>query len=107
MSKYDGIKNPELTDEEFEAMEHQERIKASMRIMRRNTNPQSGDFMGYHACPWIPDSLSKDKSPAELGQKRVDMLRPETGDWICPDCGFVVAIVRNTKGQTLTEDTSI
>lgn len=50
---------------------------AQWLIEHDGTHP--GDFIGYHSC---------------IGNQRIDMIRPETGDWRCETCGFVMPLVQ-------------
>ncbi len=73
MGKYEGIKNPDLTDEEYEKARDQARAEAILWLAQHDgTNP--GDFMGYWGCPSC--------------NRRIDMIRPAGGDLVITcECG--------------------
>jgi hypothetical protein len=56
------------------------RAQAAKWLMEHDgTHP--GDFIGYHSCQ---------------SRERVDMLRPESGDWHCEKCNFTMALFGGT-----------
>lgn len=81
MSKYDGIKNPNWTDEEFEAWERQTWAEATASLERSRHSMEPGDFLGYWCCPTCHD----DDNP--MACERQDMIRPAIGDleMVCPN----------------------
>ena len=81
MGKYDGIKNPALTDEEFEVWQQRGRAEAHAWLAVHDGS-QPGDFLGYFCCPTCH---------ANDIHNGVELLRPATGDLVvtCAACGTV------------------
>ena len=102
MGKYDGIKNPAFTDEEYEEWELRTRVEAILRLTERAGRPQQpGDFLGYFCCPTCHER--------DIHQ-RIDMVMPDEGDLVidCETCGSKWTFpVLHSKTVVLTEGASI